>query len=702
MTITLRLLELGMQLGLFQREGPREAHPAPAVPVRTFGGPAATGNQGGQLETPPRVQAPEVSVPGEKITVHAHIRHGQHGYEAVKEHQRAHEPETAESRNARLAAYREHERANRVTDHRAPTEAEVDDLRAFVRTFYTKDGSAYPTPTLRKNTDRGPASVALKRYEPFSAEEAAGLADWLEARGWVEREPMAPGVAHKAWFRGIPGDAQFAYLMKRGPAQQPTQKPAPVSGRTPPPAAPPVAQKITVASKPMPLASDADRPLETAEATKLAAKAREKGERLIAKWQPVSESFGNENTHRRATMGANKRDNARFHLTRGKQLVAMADAIDQGSLAPTAFDEAMLNDRAWREARTAWSYEGRDPEIEHHTGRPEVKQNLWAGMTVVHKPSASWVRGEAPEARAKRERAAERAWKILQPHLTKEDVPYVNTGARALDALRQVGELAKKHDLSFGGWEAPHLEHQAHIDIGWHAPRDRAAVADRYERWRQAASTGKVAPAKRPYEEAPDRSRARDSFHQRLERAEADEGKRYIPPELQSAGREFFETPAPWAERMIQAAEIEPGMKVLEPSAGRGGIADRLPGDVHITVAEQSPTLAKVLEAKGYGTVHGDAMSIPGKFDRVVMNPPFSGHQDIEHVRHAFDQNLSPGGKLVAIMSSSAMHNQDRKASAFREWLDGHDHTVTEIPGDAWKRSGTAVHAVMVTVHKPG
>ena len=40
---------------------------------------------------------------------------------------------------------------------------------------------------------------------------------------------------------------------------------------------------------------------------------------------------------------------------------------------------------------------------------------------------------------------------------------------------------------------------------------------------------------------------------------------------------ECFPTPAPLVERMIEAAGLEPGMTVLEPSAGTGAIA----GPVH-------------------------------------------------------------------------------------------------------------------------
>jgi hypothetical protein len=40
-----------------------------------------------------------------------------------------------------------------------------------------------------------------------------------------------------------------------------------------------------------------------------------------------------------------------------------------------------------------------------------------------------------------------------------------------------------------------------------------------------------------------------------------------------------------------------------------------------------------------------------GKFDRVVMNPPFDHGADIKHVEHA-RKFLKPGGRLVAVVAN--------------------------------------------------
>ena len=56
-------------------------------------------------------------------------------------------------------------------------------------------------------------------------------------------------------------------------------------------------------------------------------------------------------------------------------------------------------------------------------------------------------------------------------------------------------------------------------------------------------------------------------------------------------------------------------------------------------------------------------------YDRIVMNPPFSDRRDVEHVQHAYEL-LKPGGRLVAIMGEGSFFGSDKKAVAFREWLE--------------------------------
>lgn len=166
----------------------------------------------------------------------------------------------------------------------------------------------------------------------------------------------------------------------------------------------------------------------------------------------------------------------------------------------------------------------------------------------------------------------------------------------------------------------------------------------------------------------------------------------------------FFPTPTPLVDQMIDYADIKPGHEVLEPSAGKGNIADRImvsAPDASLDVVEYNTSLASLLEVKGYNVVGNDFLEYSGKqYDRIVMNPPFENFQDIDHVKHAYDL-LKPGGKLVAIMGAG-VKNSRKKAVEFREWLDDAGSYIEDLPEGSFKGSerSTGVNTVMVTIEK--
>lgn len=136
----------------------------------------------------------------------------------------------------------------------------------------------------------------------------------------------------------------------------------------------------------------------------------------------------------------------------------------------------------------------------------------------------------------------------------------------------------------------------------------------------------------------------------------------------------FFPTPRAAIDVMLANADIRPDHKVLEPSAGKGDIADairrKVPG-VDVRVCEVNYSLREILSAKGYkyfGTDFLQCFPLTGGFDRIVMNPPYERGQDIDHTLHAF-KCLAPGGKLVALMSAGPFFRSDSKSLDFRDWL---------------------------------
>ncbi|MES2488537.1 MAG: PLxRFG domain-containing protein [Pseudomonadota bacterium] len=174
-------------------------------------------------------------------------------------------------------------------------------------------------------------------------------------------------------------------------------------------------------------------------------------------------------------------------------------------------------------------------------------------------------------------------------------------------------------------------------------------------------------------------------------------------------GLDFFPTPETTADEMVDAAGIEPGMRVLEPSAGMGHIADRIrAAGVEPDVVEMSGDRRELLEAKGFNVVGSDTMDLKpetaGQYDRIIMNPPFSDGRDMQHVRHAYDL-LKPEGRLIAIMGEGAFFRDNKQAREFREWLEsvgGTDEKLAEGTfEDPTLPVNTSVNARMVVIEKP-
>jgi protein-L-isoaspartate O-methyltransferase len=170
--------------------------------------------------------------------------------------------------------------------------------------------------------------------------------------------------------------------------------------------------------------------------------------------------------------------------------------------------------------------------------------------------------------------------------------------------------------------------------------------------------------------------------------------------------RDYVPTPPAIVSRMIDMADIEEAMRVLEPSAGSGNIARELRKlPVTVSVCETHPLLRKHLERDGFDLVGEDFMTHRGKYDRIVMNPPFSNQQAATHVRHAFDL-LTPGGKLVAIMPEYWFSAKQPHHKAFQEWMTqstrGHFCTE-ELPDNTFinDESYTNVKTRILLMEKP-
>jgi predicted RNA methylase len=166
----------------------------------------------------------------------------------------------------------------------------------------------------------------------------------------------------------------------------------------------------------------------------------------------------------------------------------------------------------------------------------------------------------------------------------------------------------------------------------------------------------------------------------------------------------YFPTPPGVVDTLIALAGIEPGMTVLEPSAGKGAIVIKLlqRGAV-VDAIELLPE--NVADLRRLSTdlnlirnvEQGDflATTACGHFDRIVMNPPFAKQADIHHVVHALNY-LKIGGRLVAVMAAGVRFRENKLAIEFRALVERHGGYFVELPKGSFKESGTMVNTVIV------
>lgn len=133
---------------------------------------------------------------------------------------------------------------------------------------------------------------------------------------------------------------------------------------------------------------------------------------------------------------------------------------------------------------------------------------------------------------------------------------------------------------------------------------------------------------------------------------------------------EFYPTPDKLIYKMLSGIDFDTVCSVLEPSAGKGNIADVLSrrlksshwrrsdtdGKDMVDCIEIQPDLQHILSGKGYRVVHNDFLSFytHKQYDLIVMNPPFSNGD--MHLMKALDL-IKEGGTVVCILNAETLKN---------------------------------------------
>jgi hypothetical protein len=133
--------------------------------------------------------------------------------------------------------------------------------------------------------------------------------------------------------------------------------------------------------------------------------------------------------------------------------------------------------------------------------------------------------------------------------------------------------------------------------------------------------------------------------------------------------RDFYPTPEPLIEKMLEGVQFDTVMSVLEPSAGKGDLAEgintifkrrsysRWGGrELDLDCIELQPELQMILKGKGYRVVHNDFLTYNTykKYDLIISNPPFS--QGAKHLLKMLDMQESGGG-IICLLNAETLKN---------------------------------------------
>lgn len=162
-----------------------------------------------------------------------------------------------------------------------------------------------------------------------------------------------------------------------------------------------------------------------------------------------------------------------------------------------------------------------------------------------------------------------------------------------------------------------------------------------------------------------------------------------VVPDIKT--HQYYPTPDAVVKKVHEIADIGIDEEVLEPSAGQGSLLEKCSGITdNIECVEIDEMNCKILEAKGYQAQCKDFLKYKTafRFDKIIMNPPFSDGRAMAHVLHAL-KFLHDDGTLVAIVPSN-----------FKSDIKGYTVDEFELDVNSFKESGTNVNTKIIKLMK--
>jgi hypothetical protein len=184
---------------------------------------------------------------------------------------------------------------------------------------------------------------------------------------------------------------------------------------------------------------------------------------------------------------------------------------------------------------------------------------------------------------------------------------------------------------------------------------------------------------------------------------------------------QLFPTPAPIAERLIRAARLWEGQRVLEPEAGTAGIlraivAANVPRLELVAVEIHEGLAAQLCRTfPQVDVIREDFLNVGpetlGGFDRILANPPFHNYQDVAHALHMLPF-LNPDGVASILMLDDGQSfrpelagedghgRRAERVQALRQAARAQGRTMSaeSLPAGCFRSQGTNIRPVLVTI----
>lgn len=178
--------------------------------------------------------------------------------------------------------------------------------------------------------------------------------------------------------------------------------------------------------------------------------------------------------------------------------------------------------------------------------------------------------------------------------------------------------------------------------------------------------------------------------------------------------KDFYPTPTALIEKMLEGVDFNQVFSVLEPSAGKGDLAEGIlrifkmktfsrwsERELDLDCVEIQPELQMILKGKGHRVVHDNFLTFSTfkRYDMIISNPPFS--QGAKHLLKMLDMQKS-GGAVICLLNAETLLNPysaERKVLVQRlEELDAKIEYVKGAFLEAERKTSVEVAIVKVFI----